>query len=72
MTRWCTRRRGARRCGQSLTGAAVVGVQRLQEFDIAPPPPPRVTEYQMQVRVCGRCGVVTAAQPPAGITGRTQ
>jgi transposase len=49
-----------------------VGVQRLQEFDIAPPPPPRVTEYRVQAKVCGQCGVVTAGQPPAGITGRAQ
>jgi transposase len=50
----------------------VTGVQKLQEFDIAPPPPPRVTEYQVQARVCGRCGTVTAGQPPAGIAGRAQ
>jgi transposase len=49
-----------------------VGMQRLQEFDIVPPPPPRVTEYQVQAKVCGRCGTVTAGRPPAGITGRAQ
>jgi len=27
-------------CGESLAGAAAVGVQQLQEFDIVPPPPP--------------------------------
>ena len=47
----------------------ISGVQRLQEFDIAPP---RVTEYQVQAKVCGHCGAVTAGQPPAGITGRAQ
>jgi hypothetical protein len=61
-----------RGCGRSLAGAAAVGVQRLQEFDIAPPPPPRVTEYRVQAKVCGRCRTVTAGQPPAGITGRAQ
>ena len=53
-------------CGAGLAGARVTGVQKLQEFDIAPPPPPRVTEYQVQARACGRCGAVTAGQPPPG------
>jgi transposase len=52
--------------------ARVTGLQKLQEFDVTPPPPPRVTEYQVQARACGRCGVVTAGQPPPGITGRAQ
>jgi transposase len=60
------------RCGAGLAGARVTGVQKLQEFDITPPPPPRVREYQVQARSCGRCGAVTAGQPPAGITGRAQ
>src|SRR6266516_4572792 len=60
------------RCGAGLAGARVTGVQKLQEFDITPPPPPRVTEYQVQARACGRCSAVTAGQPPPGITGRAQ
>lgn len=60
------------RCGESLAGAAVAGVQKLQEFDMTPPPPPRVTGYQVQARVCGQCGMVTAGQPPGRITGRAQ
>jgi transposase len=60
------------RCGAGLAGARVTGVQKLQEFNITPPPPPRVTEYQVQARACGRCGAVTAGQPPPGITGRAQ
>ena len=60
------------RCGAGLAGAQVTGVQKLKEFDITPPPPPRVTEYQVQARACGRCGAVTAGQPPPGITGRAQ
>jgi transposase len=59
-------------CGADLAGALVTAVQRLQEFDITPPPPPRVTEYQVQARVCGQCGTVTAGRPPAGVTGRAQ
>ena len=50
----------------------MTGVQKLQEFEIVPPPPPRVTEYQVQGRACGRCGAVSAGQAPAGITGRAQ
>ena len=59
-------------CGADLAGAGVTGVQRLQVFDIAPPPPPKVTEYRVQARACERCGTVTAGQPPAGVTGRAQ
>jgi zinc-finger binding domain of transposase IS66/Transposase IS66 family len=60
-----------RQCGAGLVGARATGVQ-LQEFDITSPPPPRVTEYQVQARACGRCGAVTAGQPPPGITARAQ
>ena len=60
------------RCGAGLAVAQVTGVQKLQEFDITPPPPPRVREYQVQARSCGRCGAITAGQPPPGITGRAQ
>jgi transposase len=59
-------------CGGGLAGAVVTGVQKLQEFEVAPPPRPRVTEYQVQARACGRCGTVTAGQPPAGVTSRVQ
>ena len=50
----------------------MTGAQKLQEFEIVPPPPPRVTEYQVQARACGRCGAVSAGQAPARITGRAQ
>jgi len=60
------------RCGADLGGAPVTGTQKLQEFEIVPPPPPRVTEYQVQGRACGRCGAVSAGQAPAWITGRAQ
>ncbi len=60
------------RCGAGLGSAPVTGAQRLQEFKITPPPPPRVTEYQVQARSCGRCGTVSTGQPPEPITGRAQ
>ena len=56
---------GCGRCGADLAGAPVTGTQKLQEFEIVPPPPPRVTEYQVQARACGRCGAVSAGQAPA-------
>src|SRR5713226_6744769 len=59
-------------CGADLAGADVTAVQRLQESDVTLPPPPTVTEYQVQARECGRCGTVTAGEPPARITGRAQ
>jgi hypothetical protein len=59
-------------CGADLAGAGVTGIQRLQVSEIAPPPPPKVTEYQVQARACERCGTVTADQPPPGVTGRAQ
>jgi transposase len=59
-------------CGADLAVAGVAGVQRLQVFDITPPPPPKVSEYQVQARECGRCGAVTAERPPAGVTRRAQ
>jgi len=58
------------RCGADLAGARVTCAQKLQEFEIVPPPPPRVTEYQVQGRACGRCGTVSAGHPLAWITGR--
>jgi transposase len=60
------------RCGADLTGAAVTGAQKLHEFEIVPPPPPKVTEYQVQARTCRRCGAVSAGQAPARVTGRAQ
>jgi hypothetical protein len=49
--------------GESLAGAAAVGLQRLQEFDIVPPPPPRVTGYRVQAKVCGPCRFLTLMVP---------
>jgi transposase len=59
-------------CGADLSDAAVTGVQRRQVFEAAPPPPPRVIEYQVQDRVCGRCGAVSTGLAPADVTGPVQ
>jgi transposase len=59
-------------CGADLAGAPVTGVHRRQVFEAAPPPPPRVTEYQVQERTCPRCGEVSTALAPAGVTSLVQ
>lgn len=57
-------------CGAGLAGAAEVGVEARQVFDI-PPIRVRVTEYQLVKRRCG-CGTVTAAAAPPGVEAPVQ
>jgi transposase len=52
-------------CGGDLADAPVTGQQRRQVTEIAPPPPPRVTEYRVQAKECGTCGATTVGVPPA-------
>lgn len=59
-------------CGADLDGAAVVGVQKRQVFEAQPPPPPKVTEYEVVAKACPGCGAVTEGVAPAGVTGRVQ
>lgn len=54
-------------CGAGLAGAMGRVVSRMQVVDI-PPPALTVTEYQVMSRTC-RCGQVTAAPVPAGVSG---
>jgi transposase len=61
-----------RRCGADLGEVPVLGVQKLQVFEAAPPPPPEVAEYQVQSKLCPDCGDVTAGTAPDGVTGRVQ
>ena len=46
------------RCAESLQGAAETARVRRQVVDVQPPPPPKVTEYQLVSRRCGGCGHV--------------
>jgi transposase len=46
------------RCAESLDGAAETARVRRQVVDVQPPPPPKVTEYQLVSRRCGGCGHV--------------
>jgi transposase len=48
-----------RRCDTSLDAAQECGRQRRQIVDVAPVPPPKVTEYQRIFLVCPCCGAVT-------------
>jgi transposase len=55
------------RCDKSLQGADETRRVRRQVVDVAPPPPPKVIEYQLVSRRCGGCGHVnepTAADVP--------
>ena|GEM_PF-5647542 len=51
----------------ALAGAAVSGLQRRQVTDVRPPPPPRVTEYQLISRVCPGC---SGSRPRSGSSPR--
>jgi transposase len=57
-------------CGAGLVGAAQVGVERRQEFDL-PPMSVRVTEHQLIARRCA-CGVVTCGEAPQTVTAPVQ
>jgi len=47
------------RCEQSLDDAVETARVRRQVVDVDPPPPPKVTEYQLVSRRCGGCGQVS-------------
>lgn len=57
-------------CGARLDGAAVVGMERRQVFDL-PPLRLEVTEHRLISRSCS-CGVITKAQAPAGVNAPVQ
>ena len=60
-------------CGRDLAGEPVLGTpQKRQVFEVAPPPPPAVTEYQVAAKQCPDCGEISAGLAPAGVTGRAQ
>src|SRR6266705_4107814 len=59
-------------CGHGLADVPVAGMQKRQVFEAAPPPPPEVTECQVQAKVCPQCGETSAGLAPAGVTGRVR
>jgi transposase len=59
-------------CGVDVSGGAVMGVERRQITDVAPPPPPWVTEYRIVHRACPCCGAEAVAPAPAVVPARAQ
>jgi transposase len=59
-------------CGADLADAPVTGRQRRQVTEAQAPPPPKVTEYEVQAKTCGGCGAVSAGQAPGFAPGRAQ
>lgn len=57
-------------CGAHLAGAAEVGMERRQVFDL-PPMTVRVTEHQLIARRCD-CGTTTCGTAPDGVTAPVQ
>lgn len=58
--------------GHDLAGVAPRSTRRRQVVDIATPPPPVVTEYQIHTVTCPDCGQRATGQAPAGVRGRVQ
>jgi transposase len=59
-------------CGSDLSQAPVVRVERRQVTDIAPPPPPYVTEYRIITRTCLCCASTQTAAAPQDVGARAQ
>ena len=56
----------ARDCGSRPGRGAGGRVERRQVTDIAPPPPPRVTEYRILTRTCPCCAAPAVRDRPGG------
>ena len=67
---WSSRRRRAAGCGAGLAGEPVLAQRRHQVTDIAPAPPPKVTEYVAQAKECPCCGTVTEGELPPHVRAR--
>jgi transposase len=57
-------------CGAGLAAGPVLAQRRHQVTDIVPAPPPRVTEYVAQAKVCPCCGTVSEPVLPAHVRAR--
>ena len=58
-------------CGKSLKREKVIEYDKRQVFDI-PPIKVEVTEHRAEIKACDRCGEVSAAVFPEGITHKAQ
>jgi transposase len=59
-------------CGTDLSDAPVLGVTRRQVTDVAPPPPPRATEYRIVTRRCTGCAARQARTAPPAAAARAR
>lgn len=59
-------------CEGDLAGVPASAQQRHQVTDLTPPPPPRVTEYLLQAKVCPACGATSIGELPRQAGGRAQ
>ena len=59
-----------RGCRAGLAAAPVLAQRRHQVTDIAPAPPPVVTEYVAQAKRCPGCGAVTEGELPPHVRAR--
>ena len=59
-----------RGCRAALAAAPVLAQRRHQVTDIAPAPPPVVTEYVAQAKRCPGCGAVTEGELPPHVRAR--
>jgi len=59
-----------RGCGAALAGEPVLAGRRHQVTDIAPAPPPKVTEYVAQAKACPCCGTVSEGELPGHVRAR--
>jgi len=57
-------------CGAGLAGEPVLDQRRHQVTGIAPAPPPKVTEYVAQAKMCPGCGTVSEGALPAHVRAR--
>jgi transposase len=58
-------------CGSSLGETEVTGSERRQVYDL-PPQKVDVTEHQMQIKICGRCGAENKAEFPKSVRAPIQ
>jgi len=63
---------GCSECGADLADTPVAGEQRCQVTEPSAPPPPHITEYRVQSKVCGCCGRTNVGQAPEFASGRAR
>ncbi|MEV7970164.1 DUF6444 domain-containing protein [Sphaerisporangium sp. NPDC088356] len=59
-------------CGGDLSGMPVTMSQRRQMTESRAAPAPKITEFVVQAKACGCCGVTSVGVVPPYVTGRAQ